>query len=129
LVLIDTSIAVALRENVQRVGDHLAQLDRMPSLSIVSVVELEGGVVVAAEGLATRRRLLDKIYASLEILPFGEHEAKAYRTIIAELGFSRRLIIDRMIAAQAIEAAATLATLNARDFRDIPGLTIEDWSK
>jgi tRNA(fMet)-specific endonuclease VapC len=34
-----------------------------------------------------------------------------------------------MIAAQAIEAAATLATLNARDFRDIPGLTIEDWSK
>jgi len=101
----------------------------MPSLSIVSVVELEGGVVVAAEGLAIRRRLLDKIYASLEILPFGEHEAKAYRTIIAELGFSRRLIIDRMIAAQAIEAAATLATLNARDFRDIPGLTIEDWSK
>jgi tRNA(fMet)-specific endonuclease VapC len=33
-----------------------------------------------------------------------------------------------MIAATAITHGLTLATLNRRDFRDIPGLTVEDWS-
>ena len=48
--------------------------------------------------------------------------------IIAESGFSRRLVSDRMIAATAITYELTLATLNPRDFRSIPGLVIEDWS-
>jgi tRNA(fMet)-specific endonuclease VapC len=128
LLLIDTSVAVALRENIQQVGDRLAQVARLPSLSIVSVVELEGGVVAVAEGRVARRRMLDEIYASFQILPFGELEAAAYRRIVTELGFSRRLIIDRMIGAQAVVAGAALATLNPRDFRNIPGLTVEDWS-
>jgi len=97
-------------------------------LSIVSVVELEGGVSVAEEGRDARRESLDKLYAALDILPFGEREAAGYRDIVAALGFSRRLVIDRMIAAQALVASAKLATLNPRDFRGIPGLTIEDWS-
>jgi predicted nucleic acid-binding protein len=33
-----------------------------------------------------------------------------------------------MIAAQPIAAEAALATLNRRDFRDIPDLRVEDWS-
>ena len=94
----------------------------------MSVVELEGGVPVAAEGRDARRQSLDKLYAALDILPFGEREAGAYRAIVAELGFARRLVIDRMIAAQAIVAGAALATLNPRDFRDIPELRVEDWS-
>ena len=43
-------------------------------------------------------------------------------------GFSRRLVVDRMIAATALANDLSLATLNPRDFRDIPGLKIEDWS-
>jgi tRNA(fMet)-specific endonuclease VapC len=128
LLLIDTSVAVALRENVAKAGDRFALLADLPSLSIVSVVELEGGVPVAPDGREARRRSLDKLYAALDILPFGEAEAAAYRMIVAELGFSRRLVIDRMIAAQAIVAGVMLATLNPRDFRGIPALTIEDWS-
>ena len=128
MLLLDTSVAVALRENVQSVGDRFAQLGRLPWLSVISVVELEGGVVVAREGGETRRRALDQLYAALDLLPFGEAEAGAYRWIVEQCGFSRRLIIDRMIAAQAIVAGASIATLNSRDFRDIPNLSIEDWS-
>ena len=128
MLLIDTSVAVALRENMRHVGDRFTRLRSLPLLSIVSVVELEGGVSVAEEGRDARRESLDKLYAALDILPFGEREAAGYRDIVAALGFSRRLVIDRMIAAQALVASAKLATLNPRDFRGIPGLTIEDWS-
>jgi predicted nucleic acid-binding protein len=128
LLLVDTSVAVALRESDRRAIDRLAGLRRLPSLSIISVVELEGGLGVGEEGRSARRRALDQLYNNLEILPFGEKQAAAYRDIVMKVGFSRRLIIDRMIAAQAIVAGAALATLIQRDFRDIPGLVIEDWS-
>ena len=128
MLLIDTSIAVGLRENVQSVGGRFARLSSLPSLSIVSVVELEGGVAAAPEGRDARRRLLDRLYANLESLPFTQREAAAYRDILAAIGFSRGLVIDHMIAAQALVANCALATLNPRDFRAIPDLKVEDWS-
>ena len=68
------------------------------------------------------------MYEQLDVISFTGREAGIYRRILEQLRFSRSRIIDRMIAAQAIVAGATLATLNPRDFRNIPGLTIEDWS-
>jgi predicted nucleic acid-binding protein len=126
--LIDTSVAVALREGLEPALERAEQLDSIALLSILSVVELEGGVPLAAEGAAIRRQTLDELYATLEILDFGRREANTYRDIVQALGFSRARISDRMIAAQAMVAGAAIATLNARDFRDIPALLIEDWS-
>lgn len=127
-ILFDTSVAIALRESEERVLDRTAKLDVIPLLSIISVVELEGGVQFAPEGRAERRAALDRLLATLEILPFEQAEASAYRRIVEAIGFSRRLTFDRMIAAQAIVAEAALATLNPRDFKGVPDLTIEDWS-
>ena len=127
-VLIDTSVAVALREGLEPALERAEQLDSIALLSILSVVELEGGLPLAAEGAAIRRQTLDELYATLEILDFGRREANTYRDIVQARGFSRARIIDRMIAAQAMVAGAAIATLNARDFRDIPALLIEDWS-
>lgn len=109
--------------------DKAQNLASLALLSILSVVELEGGVPLAPEGAHVRRLLLDELYATLEILEFGRAQADAYREIVATLGFSRPRIIDRMIAAQAISANVSIATLNPRDFRDIPGLEVEDWSR
>ena len=105
------------------------RLGSIALLSILSVIDLEGGVPLAPEGAHVRRILLDELYATMEILEFGQVEADAYRSMIAARGYSRPKIIDRMIAAQAIVAGATLATLNPRDFRGIPQLVIEDWSR
>ena len=127
-ILFDTSVAIALREADETVVSRLAELQEIPLLSIISVIELENGVRFSAEGTAVRRAALDRILATLEILPFERADAAAYRQIIEASGYSRRLTFDRMIAAQALVADARLATLNPRDFRAIAGLEVENWS-
>lgn len=117
-----------MREGDVRTIRRSAEVSPVALLSILSVVELEGGVPAAPEGAAIRRLKLDELYEVVDILPFDRAEAATYRTIVTACGFSRTKIIDRMIAAQAIVAGATLATLNPRDFRNISGLHLEDWS-
>jgi predicted nucleic acid-binding protein len=63
----------------------------------------------------------------LPVLDFGGEAADAYRTIVEAGGYSKRKIVDRMIAAQALAHRATLVTFNADDFRDIPGLSLLVW--
>jgi tRNA(fMet)-specific endonuclease VapC len=126
--LLDTSAAIALRDLDLRVRSAVAALESAPLLSILSVVELEGGVVSDPIGRDRRRTLVDSMLTLMEVLSFGVREAATYRNIVEQVGFSRPRIIDRMIAAQAIVADATLITLNPRDFRGIPGLNMEDWS-
>ncbi len=119
---------MALREGEAAILTRAELLQSPALLSIVSVVELEGGVPAAPEGAAVRRLILDEMLRTLDVLPFSKGEAAAYRRIMEACGFSRRLIVDRMIAATALANGLSLATLNPRDFRDIPGLQLEDWS-
>jgi tRNA(fMet)-specific endonuclease VapC len=65
--------------------------------------------------------------AALNTLPFRVEEARAYGAIVARSGFSRPRILDRMIAATALVADATLVTSNPRDFADIAQLKLEAW--
>lgn len=117
-----------LREGNAQVSRRFAELIEAPLMSILSVVELEGGVPIATEGAAVRRQALDDLYRTVDVLEFGWKEAHAYARIVVNCGFSRSRIIDRMIAGQALVAEAAVATLNPRDFADIPGLMVEDWS-
>ena len=127
--MLDTSVAIALGEVTHSTLEKFNQLDTVPMLSTLSLVELYGGLAPLVVGVEERRLLVDRLQASLALIDFRSEHAAAYRSIIEQHGFSRPKIIDRMIAAQAIVAGAMLATLNPRDFRGIAGLQIEDWSK
>src|SRR5687767_7012769 len=98
-------------------------------ISVVTRFELEGGVYRDRGAAAVLRPRLDLILDQFEILPFTVSEAVAYGRIVERFGYSRRRVIDRMIAATAIVADATLITLNPADFAGIPGLVIEDWTE
>ena len=58
------------------------------------------------------------------MLPFDEDAARAY----ARVPF-RRGKLDRLIAAHTLALDVVLITANDRDFADVPGLKIEDWTK
>jgi tRNA(fMet)-specific endonuclease VapC len=125
--LLDTSVAILLRDGDVAITDRIAALDGAVLMSIVTRVELEGGVYRETTHAAVRRARLDTIMAAIPALAFDDAAADAYGSIVAHTGDSRRKLIDRMIAAQALVHRATLVTLNEGDFRDIPELQVEAW--
>lgn len=94
-------------------------------MSIITVVELEAGTV--GDQAELRRAGLDFLSQVLEVRSFGLAEARAYGQIVATCGYSRRKVLDRMIAAQALVMGVALVTLNGADFRDIPDLKLLEW--
>jgi predicted nucleic acid-binding protein len=121
--LIDSDVAIHLRDGSPSISARIAELDALPVMSVVTLVELEAG---AAED-ALRAALLARLRRSIPALPFGEPEAEAYGRIVARQGYDRRKVLDRMIAAQALVAGRRLITINGRDFDGIDGLELEVW--
>lgn len=126
--MLDTNVAVHLRERNEAVLTWFAALDSPPYISVATRVELEGGVYAHPEWTDQRREAVDQLLATLPTLNFSKDMADAYGHILARAGFSRRKIIDRMIAATAIVADLTLITTNGEDFLDIGGLSLEIWT-
>jgi predicted nucleic acid-binding protein len=125
--VLDTSVAIGLRDGDMEVREKILALDDAILLSIVSRVELEGGVYRHPAEAGVRRQRLDAMLQALPVLAFDDAAADAYRTIVETAGYSRRKLLDRMIGAQALAHRATLITRNPDDFRDIPGLHILTW--
>jgi tRNA(fMet)-specific endonuclease VapC len=125
--LLDTNVLIRLRDRDLAIVPRIAALDQPILISIVSRVELEGGVQAEPLQAAVRRRRMDAIFQALQVLSFGSADAEAYGAIVRAVGYSRRKLLDRMIAAQAIVHSATLVTQNPTDFRDVPGLALEAW--
>ncbi len=97
------------------------------AISAVGRIELENGVYRDPEWCALRRNALDKILEDVETLDLTGDEIAAYRDLLAEIGFSKRKIVDRITAVTALVHGLTLVTMNGRDFRDVPGLKLEAW--
>ena len=94
----------------------------------MSRVELEGGVVAKPLLEAQRRAALDAMLAVFPVLDFDPDCADGYRRIVEAVGFSRRRIVDRMIAATALVHGLTVITTNPKDFSDVPGLRLDVWA-
>ncbi len=125
--ILDTNVLIHLRDGDPVIGEKVAGLDGAILMSIVSRVELEGGVYRDPSQAGARRPRLDAILDALPVLAFDDAAADAYRTIVEAAGYSRRKLLDRMIAAQALVHRATLVTLNPADFQDVPGLALLAW--
>jgi predicted nucleic acid-binding protein len=125
--MLDTNVAIHLRDGDEAVANRVAALNDAVLISVITRVELEGGVYRVPEFAALRRARLDTMLAAIPALPFDDTAAIAYGAIVAHAGYSRRKLLDRMIAAQALVHRSTLVTLNGKDFVDVPGLSLLAW--
>jgi tRNA(fMet)-specific endonuclease VapC len=125
--LLDTSVAVLLREGEPWATTRLRALDRDAFLSAITRVELESGIYAKPDLTERRRAAVRAMLTSLPVLDFDFEMAEAYGAILASTGFSRRKITDRMIAATALVEGLALITVNGEDFRDVPGLELVVW--
>ena len=126
MILLDTSVAIPIRDGDPAMLERLRLGPRPPVISIVTEVELLGGACgPGADPL--RRSLVELFLRTVTVLPFTPVEAMAYAGIVEATGFSRRKLLDRLIAATALVHSLPLATLNPGDFADVPGLEVLDW--
>ena len=127
--LLDTSVAVHLREGEAWATTLLRELDQNAFLSAITRVELESGIHARPELTERRHAAVRAMLTSLPVLDFDFEMAETYGAILETTGFSRRKIVDRMIAATALVEGLTLITTNGDDFRDVPGLEMVEWRK
>ena len=126
---LDTSTVVDYLKGRGRVAERLlAAPSREIAVPTVVLYELEFGAEKAG-ATAGRRAELEELFQTVQLLPFGEAEAKAAARIRADLE-SRGLPIgpyDVLIAATALARGAVLVTHNTGEFSRVTGLRLEDW--
>ncbi|MGD9879221.1 MAG: PIN domain-containing protein [Reyranella sp.] len=127
-ILLDTNVIIHLRDGDHWVTARVGALTDAALMSIVSRVELGGGVYRNPAVARLRRARLDAILEAIPAVAFDAATADAFRSIVEAAGYSRRKLLDRTIAAQALVHRATLVTMNGDDYSDIPGLTLLAWS-
>lgn len=125
--LLDTNVLIRLRDGDEAITARVVALNPPVLMSIISRVELEGGVYRDPSQAGARRQRLAALFAAIPVLAFDDVAADAYTSILETAGYSRRKILDRMIAAQALVHRAALVTQNPADFQDVPGLEITVW--
>jgi tRNA(fMet)-specific endonuclease VapC len=121
--MLDTNIVLAVllaSDPVTR--DRMIEQDEgVFVMSAISFAELAYG---SKAGKLPRMGDLDAFTAEVPVMAFGERAARAY----ADLPLKRNSY-DRLIAAHALSLDLTLITANLRDFADVPGLTVENWTR
>jgi len=130
--LLDTNIVIHVRDGSAIVLERFAEHRGDIFISALNLAELQRGLYgkPPSTELALSRIKLDAILRDIVVLPFDWEAALAYGRIIGERGWVRGRDTDRnrMIAAHAISSQSVLVTDNLADFRDIAGLTIENWT-
>jgi tRNA(fMet)-specific endonuclease VapC len=121
--LLDTNICIYILADAR--GAAAIRLAQCPVGSVVasavSYAEVLKGV---RPGGPDAGAAVARFFEKVEVVGFDENAAIAY----AGLPF-RRGSFDRLIAAQALSLDLVLVTNNERDFRDLPGLRVENWAR
>ena len=128
--MLDTNICIYLIKNhpPQVLGrlEALHQGDAV--MSVVTYAELRAGLEMQTMNRKQDEQALSLLVNRIPVLPFTESDAKSFGVLRAAVRDRSRNAMDRLIAAHAVNSGLTLVTNNEADFKDYPGLVVENWA-
>lgn len=127
--LLDTNICIyLLRGHPPELIARLEALDYGEvAMSAIVLAELRVGLERHAESRAQNEEVLADLLQLIPALSFDAAAAVQYGVLRAAVPDRNRDALDRLIAAHALSLGATLITNNEADFKDYPGLKVENW--
>ena len=128
--LLDTNICLdIIQRRPASVAARFETLSRGDvGMSIITYAEIRVGIEKRPDSRKHNEKILELFVQRVPYLPFDEAAAKAYGVLRAAVPDRQRNAMDRLIAAHALSIGAILVTNNEDDFRDYPGLAIENWT-
>ncbi len=137
MILLDTDTFSLLASGHPRVTERCAGAEDNVTITVVTRIEaLEGRfafVLRAANGadLLRAQEWLQRTDADLALfapIPFNDAAAQEFDRLRQNKKLKKIGRRDLLIATIALSHRATLVTRNLRDFRQIPGLRVENWA-
>ena len=129
MYILDTNTLIYFFNGVGNVADNLLAVSPKDiGIPAVVLYELEYGISKSTSP-KKRTKQLEELCALVEVLAFGNEEAKISATVRASLEKKGTPIgpYDVMIAGTAISRQGILVTNNTKEFRRVPKLKIIDW--
>lgn len=126
--LIDSDICSGFMKGDHAIGHRFVQHSGRLYASTVTLGELQCWVLRAGDSPKRRQELSD-LLSGMTVLHVDEEVGYKYGELRAHL-FDRGMpspALDLFIAATALVHDLVLVTHNTKDFRNIPGLALEDW--
>ncbi|HUW51450.1 MAG TPA: type II toxin-antitoxin system VapC family toxin [Sulfuricella sp.] len=129
--MLDTNICIYLmRHHPPEVAERFAKLEYGDvMMSSITLAELRYGVECRPESRDTAETALLALLTDVPVMAFDSDAATSYGLVRAAVRDRKRDALDRLIAAHAISLSVTLVTNNEADFKDYPGLVIENWAE
>jgi len=129
--LLDTNICIHAMHGRQDVIREIMSHRRPDmAISVVTESELMFGAAKSASAARTKQKV-GSFLAAFEVLDFTSTEAEVFGELRAQLERAGTPVgpFDTLIAAHAKARDLTLVTANEREFRGVPGLRVENWSR
>ena len=128
--MLDTNICIDLIKNhppqVLRRLEVLNQGEAV--MSVVTYAELRAGLEIQTANREQDEHVLSLLASRIPVLPFARSDAESFGILRAAVRDRNKNAMDRLIAAHAVNSGVTLVTNNEADFRDYPGLVVENWA-
>ena len=128
--MLDTNICIyIIKRQPPQVLRRLANLAQGSAvMSVVSYAELCAGLEIQSVHREQDARVLALLISRIPVLPFTASNAESFGVLRAAVRDRRRDTMDQLIAAHAVSVGVTLVTNNEVDFKDYPGLSVENWT-
>ena len=129
MYILDTKTLIYFFKGIGNVADNLLAVSpKEIGIPAVVLYELEYGISKSTSP-KKRTKQLEELCALVEVLAFGNEEAKISATVRASLEKKGTPIgpYDVMIAGTVLSKQGILVTNNTKEFRRVPKLKIIDW--